>query len=201
MIRMDAESSRSPPHRQVALLPASIRSVPAASTRREGLEGPSLTRLREAPRIEIFKSSQDDSRVTTSRRPVLHWRLCTCAHPRLQESGLLTAAPNGDGKHLFNHSRCAYQTGLCDITKPLPLGPPSPNAPKDVLLQTGFVQGPAAKAGINPTFPSGSGHKVSCLPLPKASRCPWARQQPGSRDRTVSARSPCSLPGYAAFQH
>lgn len=120
MIQMDAESSPSPrpPCRQVALLTASITSAPAAH--REGLEGPSLTRLREAPPTEIFKSRQDSSLVTTPKRPVLPLAaLCGLASVAAREEPPKSSstAPNGDGQRLLNHFQCRYGTGPCDSTQ------------------------------------------------------------------------------------
>ena len=210
MIQMDAESSPSPqtaslPCRQVALLTASIRSVLAARACREGLEGPSLTRLREAPQVEIFQNSQDGSLVTTPRRPVLHWWLSMCSHLWLQESSLLKAAqqlqmPIGNTRRTICgagiRQGCVTAPG---ITKLL-LGPPSRNTPKDFLLQMGSAQGATAKTGIKPTSPV-PGHRVSCLPLPNVSRCPWARRQLGSMDKTGCQHDACApCPGYAVFQ-
>ena len=194
MIQMDAESSPSPqtaslPCRQVALLTASIRSVLAAHACREGLEGPSLTRLREAPQVEIFQNSQDGSLVTTPRRPVLHWWLSMRSHPRLQESSLLKAAQQLQ-MAIGNTRRTICGAGIRQgcVTAPgitkLLLGPPSCNTPKDFLLQMGSVQGATAKAGIKPTFPRFQGTGSPACPCPMclaacglaSSWVPWTKQ-------------------------
>lgn len=58
----------------------------AALCQLEGLEGPSRMRLREPPRVETFKSSQDGSLLATPRRPVLYWQLHLCSGKQLNSS-------------------------------------------------------------------------------------------------------------------